>query len=119
MRWLSDDPSLDPGPQGVNIQPYVGQQNWNECDWHGVWVTDITMKGSYGRIAYRSMAEGIEVEPQEHFWVRWIVYAKGDKRDSAALHDVRSLKLLPVEPEGWFDDSTTDDTNSITSDREP
>ncbi len=75
--------------------------NWNEYDWHGVWVTDVTARGSYGRIAYRLERDDYYVS--NRFWIRWNVYAKGDKRDSAALHDVRSLKLLPVEPEPWFD----------------
>ncbi len=76
--------------------------DWTECDWHGVWVTDIRSPGSYGRIAYLSMAEGIDV-PQPHFWVRW-VYNPPDptKRDSASLVDVEHLKLLPVAPEPWF-----------------
>jgi hypothetical protein len=68
----------------------------NECDWHGAWVTDITAPGSYGRIANRDDLF------DDMFWVKWEVYAKGDKRASAALHDVRSLKLLPVTPEPWF-----------------
>ena len=77
----------------------------NECNWHGVWVSDITAPGSYGRIAYRYYHDDDEDEERygPQFWVRWNVYAKGDKRDSAALHDVKSLKLLPVEPEPWFD----------------
>ena len=69
----------------------------NECDWHGVWVSDINMKGSYGRIANRDDMF------YDMFWVRWVRYAPGDKRESAAVHDVLRLKLLPVTPEPWFD----------------
>ncbi len=91
------------------------ETNWTLCDWHGVWVTDIVTPGSYGRIAYRCYYDDDE---KHSFWVRWVRYAKGDKRESAGLHDVHSLKLLPVAPEGWFDDNASSDINFVTSDRE-
>ena len=75
--------------------------NWNECDWHGVWVSDISSPGSYGRIAHLDYDPDFPQAPIA-FWVRWDVYAKGDKRASASRNDVRSLKLLPVEPEPWY-----------------
>ncbi len=79
------------------------ESDWTECDWHGVWVTDIRSKGSYGRIAYRDNFFGDLsdlVEPM--FWVRWFYNPPDDKRGSASLVGAENLKLLPVKPEPWF-----------------
>ncbi len=80
----------------MNIDPYVGQDNWKKCDWHGVWVTDIRSPGSYGRVAYRDPLF------ETMFWIRWVYNPPDDKRGSASLVDVEHLKLLAVKPEPWF-----------------
>ncbi len=73
------------------------ESNWTECDWHGVWVTDIRSPGSYGRIAFRE-----NPVREVRFWVRWNSNPPDIKRGSASLVDVEHLKLLPVKPEPWF-----------------
>ncbi len=105
MDARSDWPlGLDPGLHGANIDPYVGQDNWTTCDWHGVWVTDIRSKGSYGKVAYRYFQDDDEDEERygPQFWVRWFYNPPDDKRGSASLVGAEHLNLLPVKPEPWF-----------------
>jgi len=63
---------------------------------HGVWVSDLRFKGSYGRIAFN--------EDQNRYWISWTNNGHGSAKlqKSASLVDDTDLKILPVTPDPWF-----------------
>lgn len=61
---------------------------------HGVWVSHMGFKGSYGRIAYR--------QDENRFWVRWSYDGTTKNRESASCTETKYLKVLPVEPDPWY-----------------
>jgi len=65
-------------------------------DLHGIWVSDTTDKGSYGRVAF--------AEDLHNVWVVWHKHLTVLKKTSrsASRADPTDLKVLPVTPEPWF-----------------
>lgn len=64
-------------------------------DMHGVWVTDVDEKGSYGQIAFR--------EDYDTFWVRWLKHPGVIKNTaSAGRKKAHQLRILPVKPKPWY-----------------
>ncbi len=93
---FDDSSNWNPNELAYPIDVY----DWSHCNWHGVWVSSYTKKGSYGRISHLDYDPDFPQAPIA-FWVNWSQFDPKDKRPSASVHPVEDLKLLPVEPEPW------------------